>query len=144
MRRVRLRGEVPVALPVGRAFFLFTAAGERLWAPGWEPRFPAGEEESAGSVFVTAAGGVETFWVIVERGERSVRYARVAPGVSAGTVEVQLRADGDGTSAEVAYDLTALSDEGDAALANLESGYAEFLGEWRDAIAAAVSSGRVP
>ena len=144
MRRVRLRGEVPVALPPERARFLFTAAGERLWAPGWEPAFPAGEEEDQGSVFVTVAGGVETFWVIVASGESSVRYARVAPGVSAGTVEVRLRAGGDGTVAEVAYDLTALSDEGDAALAGLESGYAGFLGEWRDAIAAAVSAGHVP
>jgi hypothetical protein len=144
VRRVRLRGEVAVALPPERAMFLFTAAGERLWAPGWEPAFPAGEQEDAGSVFVTASGGVETFWVIVERGESSVRYARVAPGMSAGTVEVRLRADGDGTLAEVAYDLTALSEEGDEALAKLESGYDEFLGEWRDAIAAAVSTGRVP
>ena len=95
-------------------------------------------------VFVTDAGRVETFWAVVERGERSVRYSRVAPAVSAGTVEVRLRGDAGGTVAEVAYDLTALSDEGDAALAKLESGYDEFLGEWRDAIAAAVSSGHVP
>jgi hypothetical protein len=139
---------VPVGLPAARAFHLFTPVGERLWAPGWEPVFPAGEDgdgSAAGTVFVTAAGGVETFWAVVERPGGGVRYARVAPGVSAGTVEVRVRADGpDASTAEVTYDLTALTDEGDAALAELESGYAAFLDVWREAIAAAVSSGRVP
>jgi hypothetical protein len=122
--------------------------GEALWAPGWEPRFPAGEGgdgSAVGTVFVTAAGGVETLWAVVERGPGSVRYARIAPGVSAGLVAVRVRGAGVAASvAEVEYDLTALSDAGDAALAELESGYEAFLGEWRDAIAAAVSTGRVP
>ena len=148
MRRVVLRGVVPVELPPERAFHLFTPVGERLWAPGWEPVFPAGEAgdgSAAGTVFVTDAGGVTTFWTVVERGPDLVRYARVTPGVSAGTVEVRVRAAGaDAASAEVTYDLTALTDDGDARLAELESGYDAFLESWREAISTAVSSGRVP
>jgi hypothetical protein len=29
--------------PLARVFPLFTADGERVWAPGWEPRSEAGE-----------------------------------------------------------------------------------------------------
>ena len=147
MRRVALRGLVPVELPPERAVYLFTPVGERLWAPGWEPSFPAGEAgdgSDAGTVFVTDAGGGTTLWVVVERGEGRVRYARVAPGVSAGTVAVRVRPAGKGSEAEVAYDLTALSEEGDAALAELEAGYDAFLAEWRTRIAAAVGAGLVP
>ena len=143
-----MSGSVPVALPAERAFHLFTPVGERLWAPGWEPSFPAGEVgdgSAAGTVFVTAAGGMETFWTVVERSADGVRYARVAPGVSAGTVAVRVRHDGpEAAVAEVTYDLTALTDDGDAVLADLESGDAAFLDGWREAISTAVSSGRVP
>jgi hypothetical protein len=30
-----------------RAFALFTAQGERLWAPGWEPEMLSGESSAA-------------------------------------------------------------------------------------------------
>jgi hypothetical protein len=60
-------------------------------------------------------------------------------------VAVRLRAGGaDASIADVTYDLTALTDEGDAALADFESGYAGFLDSWREAISTAVSSGLVP
>jgi hypothetical protein len=39
--RVRLSGHIDVALPPPRAFTLFTPAGERAWAEGWDPQFPA-------------------------------------------------------------------------------------------------------
>lgn len=146
-RRVVLRGHVRVALPAERAFHLFTPAGERLWVDGWEPEFPAGEEGdggAGGAVFVTGRGGREAIWVVVERDDRSVRYARVTPGEWAGLVEVRCTPDGDGaTAAEVTYDLTALGDAGHARLAELAAGYDAYLAEWERLIAEALAAGRL-
>ena len=99
-----------VPLPVAEAFHLFTPVGERAWAPGWDPVFPAGEQgdgAAPGTVFITGA----SIWVVVDREPDRVRYARVLPGVRAGTVEVRLRPEGDETLADVTYVTTALDDE---------------------------------
>ena len=116
-------GSLHVALPPERAASLFTPEGERSWAPGWAPEYPAD-----GPVFLT--GGGTTVWV--EVGE--LRYARVTPGVQAGTVAVRLAPDGDGTRADVTYDLTALS--GDADLAAFAAGFDDMMAAWEQAIAA--------
>jgi hypothetical protein len=79
-------------------------------------------------VFTTHDG--TTVWVAL--GE--LRYARVTPGVQAGTVAVRLAPEGDGTRAEVTYDLTALS--GDADLAGFAAGFDAMLAAWERAIAA--------
>jgi ABC-type amino acid transport substrate-binding protein len=118
-------GSLHVALPPGRAAALFTPEGERRWAHGWAPEYPAD-----GPVFVTNDGA--TVWI--ELGD--LRYARVTPGVQAGTVAVRLAPDGDGTRAEVTYDLTALS--GDAGLAAFAAGFDEMMAAWERAIAAAL------
>ena len=99
-----------VPLPVERALHLFTPVGERAWAPGWDPVFPAGETgdgAAPGIVFLTG----ESVWIVVDREPRRLRYVRVTPGVRAGTVEVRLRADGPHTLADVTYETTALGDE---------------------------------
>ena len=99
-----------VPLPLADALHLFTPVGERGWAPGWEPVFPAGEQgdgAAPGTVFLTGASA----WVVVDRGAARVRYARVLPGMRAGTIEVRLRPDGDDTLADVTYVTTALNDE---------------------------------
>jgi len=143
---VRRTGEVAVALPLERAFPLFTAEGERLWAPGWDPvaQWPADGSPAAGAVFSTAGGdGRVTLWVVVDwEPERfRVRYARVTPGLRAGTVEVECRAASDSsTIARVTYDLVSLSSEGDADLATwTDDWYLGFLGDWEREIAAALS-----
>jgi hypothetical protein len=99
-----------VPLPVAEALHLFTPVGERAWAPGWDPVFPAGEQgdgAAPGTVFLTG----ESVWVAVDREPDRVRYARVLPGVRAGTIEVRLRPDGDEALADVTYVTTALNDE---------------------------------
>ena len=75
-------------------------------------------------------------WVTVERGARTRRYARVTPGVQAGTVSVRCEPDGAGTVATVGYELTALGPDAD--LAAFAAGYADFLAEWEREIAACV------
>jgi hypothetical protein len=118
-----------VALAPERALHYFTPVGERAWAPGWDPVFPAGEQGDGaqpGTVFLTG----ESVWVVVDREEDRVRYARVTPGVRAGTIEVRLRPDGAGTLADVVYETIALSDEP----------FDPHIAHWEDAISAAIAA----
>jgi hypothetical protein len=135
-RRV-LYGIVRIPLPVDRVMPLFTPEGERAWAPGWDPSYPAGltgDGADTGTVFLTEHGAT-TIWAVVERTYDTVRYARVTPGRWAGLVEVRCRPDGpEATCAEVTYDLTALTDEGEAALQEFAAGYDDYLGEWEKAL----------
>jgi hypothetical protein len=115
-------------LPPERALHLFTPVGERAWAGHWDPRFPAGEHGDGGApgtVFLTG----DTHWVVADRRDDSVRYARVTPGVRAGTVEVRVTAESDGTRVDVRYDITALvaDDDYDPGLAHWEPAIRERL-----------------
>jgi hypothetical protein len=121
---------------------LFTARGERMWVEGWDPTFPAGEpsDEGEGTVFVTAAEGRSTYWVVAARDAESVRYARTTPGFAAGTVEVRRRAsDARSTHVDVTYDLTALTPEGAAELDRFGASYEHEIGAWETAIATALA-----
>jgi hypothetical protein len=91
-------------------------------------------------VFETEANGRTTTWLVVERMPgRRLRYARVTPGVGAGTVTVDL-ADAGGTSdVTVAYDLTALAPSAAESLHGFAARYQQMLGEWAAAIAASLS-----
>jgi hypothetical protein len=137
-----LTGSLAVPLPPAQAFRLFTAVGERSWVAGWEPRFPTSTTDDAapGTVFET---GSTTIWVVVDaaRPER-IRYARVTPGDSAGTVAVVLAPAEVGSTVTVTYDMTALSATGDQRLAELAAGYAAFLRTWEDEIATFLGTAR--
>jgi hypothetical protein len=120
---------VRVPLAPERALHLFTPVGERLWVEHWDPHFPAGEEgdgSAPGTVFLTG----DTHWVVVDRTPDRVRYARVTPGVRAGTVEVALRADGDGAVADVTYAMTSFAGDDD---------FNPAIHEWEPAIVAALA-----
>jgi hypothetical protein len=126
--RVRRSGEVRVSLPPDRAIRVFTAEGEREWAPGWAPSYPDGDADAPGTVFTTDAHDVHTTWIILERTPLTAVYARLTPGVSAGTVTVVLRPDGEATVAEVTYDLTALGDDAD--LERFAEGFDGMMAAW--------------
>jgi hypothetical protein len=138
--RVVCRGIVRVALPPERALGYFTPEGERVWAPEWNPIYPAASEDdtAVNVVFVTGGHGHDTVWVVVDSSDRAMRYAQVVPGVRAGTVNVQCLPDGQATRAEITYDLTALTHAAQAALQHFADGYDDFLREWERLIAAAL------
>jgi hypothetical protein len=110
---------------------IFTPEGERTWVPGWDPHHH-GE-----AVFATAHGGADTLWVITDREPLRMRYARVTPGVHAGTVEVRCLADGVDTRAQVTYDLEPLTPD---ALDRFAAGFDGMLAEWERLIADACTS----
>ncbi len=133
---------IRVPLPRGRALPLFTARGERAWAHGWEPTFPAGEpegEEHEGTVFVTEGEHGATYWVVVSRSSYALRYARVTPDLWCGTVEVSERRSNElETELDVTYDLTALTDRGAAELETFAVSYQRQIESWQPAILAAL------
>ncbi|MBV8734269.1 MAG: hypothetical protein JO342_10785 [Solirubrobacterales bacterium] len=141
MSRTVLRAtEITVELPPEQAMELFTPEGERRWADGWDPQYPqADRREGRGVVFTTDHGGHQTTWVMVDHGPESVRYARVTPGMTAGTVAVDLVGSG-GHSARVrvTYDLTALSSAGESWLDAFDADYDTAIGDWCTEIAAAL------
>jgi hypothetical protein len=144
--RIVCHGTVRVALPPERALRYFTPEGERAWAAGWDPSYPVAPEDDTAinTVFVTSGHGHHTVWVVVDCGDRAMRYALVSPGVRAGTVNVRCLPDGQATRAEITYDLTALATAGQAGLQQFADGYDDFLGEWERRIAAAVGRQTMP
>ena len=120
-----------------RVFPLFTAEGERAWAPGWEPEMLSGAVER-GSVFRTRQHERDVVWVVThyDAAAHRVGYARLVEGMNMGLVDVECAADGDGTRVTVRYTLTPVTAAGAQQVTQLLEAqhYAEFIDEWRVAI----------
>ena len=134
-------GTFDLEAPPEKAFHLFTAPGEKLWVPGWDPEILSGDGTEEGTVWVTGHGDETTIWVVVDFDTTAhrARYARITPSSRAGTVEVRLHANHDGGSTvTVKYELTALSESGNQNLTDFDAkAYSEMLKEWKDLILAA-------
>ena len=140
---VQLEGDVEVPLTQREAFELFTPSGERRWAHGWNPSFPASvlDETTPGTVFQTEREHVVNWIVAGCDRPHSITYAISSQDDRAGIIRVSCEARDDGTTtAHVVYDMTALSDVGDAALEAFATQYDQHMEHWQHAIAAAVSS----
>jgi len=135
--------------PRERVLPLFTARGEREWAPGWEPVMLSGAEQR-GSAFQTRNHeGRVTTWIVIDYrpAEGRVSYARLAEGSNIGLVDVVCTAAaGGGTDVSVAYTLTALSAEAQVFVDDFLDAetYARMMEEWRAAVSAALAAGGTP
>jgi hypothetical protein len=138
---ISIDATLSVDLPPAEAILLFTPEGERLWAEGWDPTYPAGTPSAApGTVFVTGGADRQTVWTIVDSSADRMRYARVAPD-DAGTVEVAVVAsNGVATTLVVRYELTALNDVGRAGLVDFDTEYADYIGSWETAVRRALTT----
>jgi|PersoiStandDraft_1058852.scaffolds.fasta_scaffold41064_1 uncharacterized protein YndB with AHSA1/START domain len=130
-----------------RVFEFFSPEGERDWAPGWSPEYlhPADGRLQPGMVFRTAAGDEPTLWLLLryDAATFEAQYVRIVPDSRLGTVTVRCSADGEEkTAVTVTYELTALSEAGNRALASLSpSAYEEMLGDWQTSIARLLPAG---
>lgn len=144
-KHIDCRGTVAVELPPDEAFPLFTALGELLWVPGWQPEFvhPASGELQLDQVWLTRAGEEVTHWLVVEldRERRRVVYGRITPGSRLGRVIVEVAAGEGGSVAEVRYVMTGLSPAGNAVLDELEMGYGAMMEKWAELLAAYLAGG---
>lgn len=134
---MKLTGSVAVALPPAAAFVYFTPRGERRWVPGWDPHFPDPVEDDTapGTVFETHG----TTWLVVDREPGRIRYARLTPGRTAGTVTVALADAAGHSDVTVTYELTGLTDAGREHLREFAAGYRAYLASWQESIAAALA-----
>jgi hypothetical protein len=144
--RAVCEGYFTLPLPVASAVPLFTPEGERRWAgSSWDPVYAIRETVSDGAahgtVFTTESDGGEATWIVLERRDDGMSYARVAPGRIAGTIMVRCSRSGqDETRVTVQYDVTSLGPEGVDFVRELEAGYDAFLQEWRREILAGLQS----
>ncbi len=123
---------------------LFTARGERKWAPGWDPVILSGAEQR-GSAFQTRdRDGRTTTWIVVEylpeQGRAS--YARLAEGSNIGLVDVVCTEPArGGTDVSVTYTLTPLSAGAQACVDEFlePHRYERMIEEWRLAVGAALA-----
>ena len=79
---VERSGKFHVDVPPEDAFPLFTAPGERLWVPGWDPVILGGWDGlERGTVWLTGDGEDRTIWLVVDYDPESfhARYARITP-----------------------------------------------------------------
>jgi hypothetical protein len=129
--------------PLARVLPLFTAEGERSWAPGWEPVILSGAVER-GSAFVTRAhSGIETTWIVADYrpAEGRISYARLAQGSNIGLVDVACTQTEGGTVVTVRYTLTGISEQGRTFVREFlePDHYARMIEEWRVATSAALA-----
>jgi len=138
-------GSFRLAAPLAAVMPMFTAEGERSWAPGWEPQILSGGEER-GSAFRTLNDrGEASTWIVTcfDAVHGRASYARLAEGSNIGLVDVRCAEDeGGGTRVTVTYTLTALHA---GAVRFVEefvepSRYARMMEEWARAIAGALGN----
>jgi hypothetical protein len=133
-----------IRLPAARerVFPFFTAEGERMWVPGWQPQYlhPDHPSNDAGTVFRTNHGGEETLWLVIrhEPDQGIATYGRFTPNSRLGTVHVEcVDVSPSETRVTVTYQLTALTEAGAKVLqAMTVEAYSAMLDEWRDVILA--------
>jgi Polyketide cyclase / dehydrase and lipid transport len=135
--------------PLARVFPLFTAVGERAWAPGWEPRMLSGAEERGSSFITKTHDGQMVTWIVTDYRPREgrVSYARLVRDSNIGLVDVVCTAAGTGgTDVSVRYTLTAVSEAGAPLVAQFlaEDHYTRMIEEWRLATSNALRSPWVP
>jgi hypothetical protein len=103
--------------PVEQVFPLFGADKERVWAPGWNPRFihPNPAADSQGMVFTVAHGHLASVWVNTAFDPKSglVQYVYTIPQHLVTVITLNVMADGNQTHVDVAYDRTSLRADAD-------------------------------
>ena len=136
-----------LAAPPAKLMPLFTAAGERAWAKGWNPQMLSGDVER-GSAFRTSAHGHDSTWIVVDYRPALGRasYARIVHDLNIGLVDVTCATARGGSDVTVTYTLTALSSDGAAGVAKmLEPAYFDaMIEEWRVSIDAALAENASP
>jgi hypothetical protein len=138
--RAICEGSFDLPMPSSAALLIFTPEGERRWAgASWNPSYaiPEAVEDDAapGTVFTTEAHGGRAVWIVLERRDDGMRYARITPDRIAGTIDVTCRPCGeDETQVTVVYDVTSLGPDGVAFVEDLRAGYDAFLESWREEI----------
>lgn len=137
--RVARTGTVTVPRDPHDALALFTAEGERHWAPDWDPSYPDSNTVDAtapGTIWRTERDEIPVTWVVADRRPAGFTYALVIGNIAAGTVTIDCAPDSDGaTITTVTYDLTALSLAGLPLVAEVADTFTQRMRTWTDLLA---------
>jgi len=113
---------------------LFGADKERVWAPGWDPKFiyPLPAADVQGMVFEVAHSHLKATWVNTQLDWKTgrVQYVYVIPDALVTVISLQLTAAGDSTRVDVEYDRTALNAEADEHVRHMAEGDRGSGPEW--------------
>lgn len=134
--------------PPERVLPLLTPLGERAWAVGWAPdiRWQA-PGNGEGTLFVTRShGACEVVWVLqtFDAVKGRVAYTHLLPGALVVELSLTLSPLSEGrTRGEVRYTYTALSEAGNARIAEMtEEHFAEFMRDWEHELNHFLQTGR--
>jgi hypothetical protein len=130
--------------PRAQVLPLFTAQGERDWAPGWDPVMLSGAQERGSAFRTRHPDGRTTTWIVIEYrpAEGRAGYARLAEDSNIGLVDVVCtEAAGGGTDVCVRYTLTPLHAGAEHFVEHFLSAehYDRMMEEWRAATSAALA-----
>lgn len=137
---IERKGAVGMLLPAGEAFLLFSAEGERLWVPGWNPFYvhPVEAGTGEGVVFQTFKKDVGTATWVQTRHEPAAGLASfvcIVPDHHIAMVDVHVVSGGEGRSrASVTYRMTSLSPETDDFVRGFGETFEDFMADWSSAI----------
>ncbi|XOV78559.1 MAG: hypothetical protein ACFHVJ_16700 [Aestuariibacter sp.] len=126
-----------------QALPLFTAPGEILWEPGWDPTILSGNGFDQGTTWLTQNGTSMTYWHVskYDKDNNEAIYTLVTPDVKMGTVSIAISANEKGGSEVlVTYNLTSLGNAGDLLLLSQysEEQFPKFIAQWKDWIASSM------
>ncbi len=146
--RATFSGTFRIAMqaPAERTTSLFDPVGEAAWAPDWAPVFARAADREAlpeGTVFTTTGHGDKTeVWVLqrYDRAAHEIAYLTYVPDETVVSIRISVRdrAPG-GSEAEVRYDLTAISAEGDGFVHDFGARFSHMQPHWQHAIDAALA-----
>lgn len=140
MQHISRSTTIQVKAPVDEALPLFTAVGECLWVPGWNPTYiyPESGEAETGMIWKTDTDGKDAIWVTVnyDTVQHLASYVKWTPEKHVTRIDIDCNSTEDGnTQAQVTYTLTALAEEGHADIEKLtEKYYQEWIASWEVAI----------
>jgi hypothetical protein len=104
--------------PVERAFPLFGAKMERVWAEDWDPQFvwPVNAEDREGMVFQIAHGDLTATWIntAFDPAAGRIQYVYVLTDFMATVITLGLTPRGNSTHVSVVYERTSLSTRANA------------------------------
>jgi hypothetical protein len=132
--------------PIAAVAPLFGADKERVWSPGWNPKFvhpvPASDQE--GMVFTVAHDHLKAAWVNTQFDLKNgrIQYVYVIPDALVTVITLQLQPDGNQTHVEVAYDRTSFSSEADSHVHHMAEGDRSSGPEWEKQVNDYLASSR--
>ena len=143
MSTVKHTASFEIRQPAKELFPLFSAEGEKMWAPGWNyENIMGGTDLHEDYVFITRShdhAASDAVWMVkrYEPEDYLVQYYKVEPGEKVGVIEVRcFELNESRTRVQVTYEYIGLSVAGNRFVSSFSSSrYNAFIAEWKTLLA---------